>query len=344
MLPPSKRLDNSPAAGKYDLQTVLLHEMGHLLGFNAAIPSFVAHVGTIDGSQLFVGPDFTAKLTPGPDNDHLDSSSYEFDLMNATLTPSVRKLPSALDVQIINAVRDSSRLNPISQEATAALLNYRSSALWGTSTTTILNGDFGIASPAATGFGWTTTGTVAVSQGEAALSENQQVFSGLSQAFTVPTGATSLRFTITGAHFVANGSTLPDAFEAALVDANTGVSLIAAIGGVSNTDAFFNLQSNGKAYFAPEVSVLGVAASGQTATTNAPLVVTVSLQGIAVGTQAKIHFDLLGFGATGSVVSIDNVQLLGPEGNHAPVGGADSYQTRQGVALQVNAGDGVLFQ
>jgi RHS repeat-associated protein len=93
----------SPAYGKYDLLTVLLHEIGHLEGFLADDPVFASHtVQTVDGSQLFVGPNFTAALQP--DGEHLSNSAYSNDLMNDTLTPSVRKLPSALDVQILDAL------------------------------------------------------------------------------------------------------------------------------------------------------------------------------------------------------------------------------------------------
>ena len=99
---------NSPAAGKYDLLTVLLHEEGHLLGFDPDVPGFTAHVGTVDGSQIFSGPGFTAELTPAPDDDHLDSGAYPNDLMTASLAPSERRLPSALDEKIIATVRNAS--------------------------------------------------------------------------------------------------------------------------------------------------------------------------------------------------------------------------------------------
>ncbi len=56
---------------------------------------------------------------------------------------------------------------------------------------------------------------------------------------------------------------------------------------------------------------------------------------MTTGTQAALHLDLLGFSSAGSSVRITNVQLLGPDGNHAPVANADSYTTRQDHALSV---------
>src|SRR4029079_15675386 len=117
------------------------------------------------------------------------------------------------------------------------------SGLWGTSP--VVNGDFAATNPRATGFGWTTSGSVGVEDQVAVLDESAQQFSGLSQTFTIPQVATALRFTIPQRFFVANGRMIPDAFEAALLDASTGASLADPIPGLSNTDAFFNLQTNG---------------------------------------------------------------------------------------------------
>lgn len=68
-------------------------------------PSFHQHVESIAGSRLFVGPGFVARLSE--DDDHLDNEAYPNDLMNSSLQPGQRKLPSALDVQIIAAARDT---------------------------------------------------------------------------------------------------------------------------------------------------------------------------------------------------------------------------------------------
>jgi RHS repeat-associated protein len=333
---------SSPAADEYDLLTVLLHEEGHLLGFNSQVPGFAAHVGTVAGSQMFIGPNFSAQLTPAPDDDHLDSNAYHNDLMNATLSPGVRRLPSPLDVQILDVVRSDASAVAADVAANSALDPVGAVfALWGASTTSIHNGDFSVTDPADPNYGWSVKGSVAVAANAATLTENPNVFSGLTQTFTVPTGATALRFTVTG-NFSPNGLGPPDAFEAALLDPATGKSLVGAATGLTQTDAFFNLQTSGKAFFGPVTTVVGVASSGQTTRAGAPLIVTVSLQGLTAGTQAALHLDLLGFGPAGSSVRVANVQLLGPDGNHAPVANPDSYSTLPGQSLQVGATAGVL--
>ena len=61
-----------------------------------------------------------------------------------------------------------------------------------------------------------------------------------------------------------------------------------------------------------------------------------------VGQQATLYLTLLGFGPTGSSARITNVQLLGPDGNTAPVANADSYSTSPGQTLKVGTAAGVL--
>jgi hypothetical protein len=302
-------------------------------------------VGTVDGSQLFIAPTFSAKLTPAPEDDHLDSTAYPNDLMNATLPPGVRRLPSPIDVQILDIVRNGTYLpllngtfvNAAGQQLDPVGAMF---ALWAGSSA-IVNGTFAVTDQTSPAFGWTAKGNVAVNAGTATLTENPNVFSGLLQTFTIPTGATALRFTVYPS-FVANSFGPPDAFEAALLNPMTGASLLSAPTGLTMTDAFLNVQTSGRTFFSAETQVTGVPASGQTATAGSPLVVTVSLAGLTAGTQATLDLDLLGFGPPGSAVQIANVQLLGPDGNHAPVAANDTYATPEGQQLVVSAAAGVL--
>jgi hypothetical protein len=88
----------SPAYGHYDLLTTLLHEISYLQGFIKGYNGFDNHIQTVDGSQVFFGSDFTAKLV----NNHLDPKAYPNDLLNPILTPSTRQLTSNIDRQLIS--------------------------------------------------------------------------------------------------------------------------------------------------------------------------------------------------------------------------------------------------
>lgn len=90
------------AAGKYDLYTVLLHEIGHTLGFTQSYAGFANYVESgPDGEKVFAGPNFTVELDAT--GQHLDPVGSPDDLMNPELNPGVRKLPSTTDVQILQA-------------------------------------------------------------------------------------------------------------------------------------------------------------------------------------------------------------------------------------------------
>jgi large repetitive protein len=58
---------------------------------------------TSQKSQVFGGDNFTATL----DGEHLDKEAHPDDLLNTHLAPGVRKLPSELDVEILQALLDS---------------------------------------------------------------------------------------------------------------------------------------------------------------------------------------------------------------------------------------------
>jgi hypothetical protein len=69
--------------------------------------------------------------------------------------------------------------------------------------------------------------------------------------------------------------------------------LAAAAQGLNRTDAFINLQHDGKVYFGSNVRVTGVAKSGDAIGTGSSIIVEVDLSGLAAGASATLAFDLL---------------------------------------------------
>lgn len=88
-----------PSGSAYDLYTVLLHEIGHVLGFTRYYSGFGSLVEETGGDLVFVGSDFTVTLDSS--GQHIDDSAFTDDLMGDTLDPGIRKSVSALDVQML---------------------------------------------------------------------------------------------------------------------------------------------------------------------------------------------------------------------------------------------------
>ncbi|WP_404791342.1 PKD domain-containing protein [Altericista sp. CCNU0014] len=237
--------------------------------------------------------------------------------MNTTLTPGVRKLPSALDIQILNAVRGSQFAVRGSELAPAAALS--AGALIG-----INNGGFDTVTD------WYTRGDSQILNGQAILSEDSPYLSHLSQTFVIPQGAKALQFTLINTDLRSSNSSLApgDAFEVALLNHTTNTSVLAPLTGLSNTDALLNIQSNGQTYLSNAVTLGGVSGAE-------PRIVQIDVSTLTPGTVVTLYFDLLGFGTKDSTVTIDDVQLLA-ELSQAPIANDDSATTNQNTAITVD--------
>jgi DNA/RNA endonuclease G (NUC1) len=299
---------NSASYGKYDLLTTILHEMGHTKGIINGYSEFDKYV---KGPQ-FITDTFTANLTP--DGSHLDTTFHPYDLMNTSLKPGVRKLPSALNPAMINAInsgigsRESGVAGTISAPLTAG-------ALIG-----ITNGDF------ATPTTWNTAGATNIINGSATLTEQSQKLSELTQAFIIPTGAKTLQFTIKDNHLVTGDTTKTanDAFEVALLDTNTFNPLAGTSIGLNHTDSLLNIQANGTIHKSDKVTI--------TTLGNNSSIVTIDLTQVTPSTQATLYFNLLGFGARTSTVTIDDVKLF-TDAQPIPVTKNDILTTNQNTPL-----------
>jgi hypothetical protein len=261
---------NSAASGKYDLLTAILHEMGHTLGIINGYSEFNKHIK----NGIFTTNTLTTKLTP--DGSHLDSTLYPYDLMNTSLKPGVRKLPSTMDWAIINAI-NSGVANGVSGVATVNPAHLTAGALIG-----ITNGDF------TTPTTWNTAGATNIINGSATLTEKSQKLSELTQAFIIPTGAKTLQFTIKDNHLVTGDTTKTanDAFEVALLDTNTFNPLAGTSIGLTNTDSLLNIQANGTIHKSDKVTITALGSNSS--------IVTIDLTQVTPTTQATLYFNLLG--------------------------------------------------
>ncbi|HLQ77912.1 MAG TPA: hypothetical protein VK210_11190, partial [Terriglobia bacterium] len=230
---------NSAAFGHYDLFSVIAHEVGHTLGFLRGFNGYDLNVTeAADGSFIFVGDGFSAMLSD--DGSHLNGTVYATDLMSDTLSTFQRKLPSVIDSRIVSTARETAAtasqipakpavdVSPLPDTSAPDLSGTDDLPIAGpaelhsdTTPAHIVNGNFDIAAPDSDGFGWTTLGGGAVLDGRGVLSEHPRLVSRLTQTVLVPAGATALMFTIIDADFDAPGSGPSDAFEVAVLDADT---------------------------------------------------------------------------------------------------------------------------
>jgi VCBS repeat-containing protein len=303
--------EGSTAYGKMDMLSVLLHEYGHALG--------------------------------------IEHSADSHDYMATTLTAGVRRLPSAEEMALmqqlvgqVKAALTESTLSPslplqggggfptlplganfigflgllrssryggvsIAPDASTLVTKYAVAA-----NATLTNGSFNAAD------GWSTQGGVDIGpstssgrtgMGEATLYEVSGSQTRLSQVFMVNDRDRFLSFTLSGTALDNLTGAPDDAFEVALLDANTGASLLGGTG-LTRSDAFLNLQADGTQSAANCVTCINNApstGSGQAGSRT----YRVDLAGIAAGTAVNLSFDLIGFGQNNSHVTVSDVRLSG---------------------------------
>jgi hypothetical protein len=173
-----------------------------------------------------------------------------------------------------------------------------------------------------TASGWNTQGSVDIvsstgtgQTGTATLNEVSTSQSRLSQVFMINSQDRYLSFTLSGLPLPnplpggegANGAlgasqTPNDAFEVALLDANTGLSVLGN-DGLTHTDAFLNLQGDGTQNAASCVTCIVNADGSRT--------YRVDLTGVAKNKAVNLSFDLLGFGQSNSHVTLRDVRVSG---------------------------------
>jgi hypothetical protein len=175
------------------------------------------------------------------------------------------------------------------------------------------HGDFSVSPGEAVDAAWTLLGAATIADGVARLTEAGSEMAGLSQTFRISSGVKRLSFTLPALHLRGNGAGPGDAFEAALLNASGTASLVGTAL-LSGTDAFLNVQADGRTYASDRVSIAGLTnRHGGILDYSQPVTVHVDVTGLTVDAVARLQFDLIGMGERSSSVTIDDVAFFGTD-------------------------------
>ncbi len=308
-------LGTRKASRSYDLLTVLIHEIGHAIGFSLTNESFSRHVDRLDdGSFVFTTSNNRYRLDAT--GSELDPVFHPYSVMAATLPPGVRVLPGPNDIDILRTVITSQvnrevNTSGLSWEEIRSILsnNDRSASVPGSNPrlsdgrvqgkfiplaeavaadlanplrTGIGNARFTQTNPNQSDFSWHTHGHVNFQENTATIVESTSMVSDLSQTFVIAPGIQKLSFTLSGIQLhVGNALSPSDAFEVALLNANQTVSRLAPLNSPAGTDALLSIQADGRIFVAPGVSVQGHIHSGDIHSLVDPILVTIDLASIS---------------------------------------------------------------
>ena len=287
--------EGTAAYGKMDMLSVLLHEYGHALG--------------------------------------IDHSADNHDYMSTTLIPGVRRMPSADELALMQqlvaqakgemvAATESTPTPalplqgggglpiPLGAGFGMAFIGRTRRGSYGSSIDIVgvpPDPKYAVAANAtfanlATPAGWNSQGSVDIASGAATLNEVSTSHTRLSQVFMLNEQDRYLSFTLSGAALDDLNGAPDDAFEVALLDANTGLSVLGS-NGLTRTDSFLNLQGDGSEHAATSVTRIDNADGSRT--------YRVDLTGVAKNTAVNLSFDLLGFGQDNSHVTLSDIRVSG---------------------------------
>jgi hypothetical protein len=168
---------------------------------------------------------------------------------------------------------------------------------------TLLNPDFGVDGTDS----WIAEGYLQPTANAITLKESLSAPTHLAQIFQINPGNRQLRFTVADLSLNSNASGPNDAFEVALLDADTTLPALGASGTVTlaNSDALLNLQSSGSVFLAP---ALQWSDNG-----DGSFIYSLDLPDSLAGTAVLLSFDLIGFGAADSQVTLRDISLDGTQ-------------------------------
>jgi DNA-binding beta-propeller fold protein YncE len=318
-LPQSRTDTRAPQvpADRYDLLSVLCHEVGHLLGFQT------------DRLHALADPAKALGLNLAADGEHLQPSAGAAALV-ATIGRGERRLPTPAEGRLLALLRTGS-----SPTARGLELAFRAAGtadrpvLYARSGATaslgfimladdpvpeplpegVVNGRFTVTDPEDPAFGWATHGPVTVSAGQALLREGDSLFTDLSQTFALPAGTRTLRLVLTPELVKTDGEALPEAVEVALLSRGDGTEVLEPMAGLADSDALLNLQSTGTIWLSPAATIVAAdpVTSGGTIPRGDSLQVLVNLPASRNGSPVTLFVDLVGSGDLNSSLAIESV-------------------------------------